>query len=56
MDVEDKSVPLTKDSEIPPPRTDDPEYFWSALVVLVTLSVVIMVILYKHDYQDDEGS
>ena len=52
MEFEDKAVPLTEDAEIPPIRTDDPEYFWAALVVLVILSVVIMVLLYNHDIQD----
>eukprot|EP00545_Synedropsis_sp_CCMP1620_P010579 CAMPEP_0119008992 /NCGR_PEP_ID=MMETSP1176-20130426/4072_1 /TAXON_ID=265551 /ORGANISM="Synedropsis recta cf, Strain CCMP1620" /LENGTH=55 /DNA_ID=CAMNT_0006961417 /DNA_START=33 /DNA_END=200 /DNA_ORIENTATION=- len=47
MDVEDRAVPLTQE-EIPPLRTDDPEYFWSSLVLLVILSIAIAVILYNH--------
>lgn len=56
MDVENaRAVPLTQGSDtssIPLHRTDDPEYFWFALVVLLILSIVIIVLLYMHDSYD----
>lgn len=52
MEFDNRSVPLAKEPEIAPIRTDDPEYYWTALVVLVILSVVIMILLYNHDIQD----
>lgn len=52
MEFDNRSVPLAKEPEIAPIRTDDPEYYWTALLVLVILSVVIMVLLYNHDIQD----
>jgi hypothetical protein len=54
MDIESsqKSIPLAEESEIPPPRTDDPEYFWLALIVLMILSIIITVILFIHGDPD----
>ena len=52
MEFDNRSAPLAKTPEIAPHRTDDPEYYWTALFVLVILSVVIMVLLYNHDIQD----
>jgi hypothetical protein len=56
MGKEERSIPLTQDNvqptEIPPHRTDDPEWYWTALIVLVILSIVIIVLLYNHDIQD----
>lgn len=50
MDIEDQgraAVPLRQE-EIPPVRTDDPEYFWASLVLLVVLSIMIATLLFNH--------
>jgi hypothetical protein len=50
MDIEDqdRAVPLRQE-EIPPVRTDDPEYFWASLVLLVVLSIMIATLLFNHE-------